>query len=154
MDSKWPMGLTETSMYHSIDSACWWKNTFPTYHLSRTRFTNQCRKKIKWWDQHVKVAFQPKVWCDKNIMKLWISGNWGNHFLNPATPEFTGKVSLIPVFPSHLSAGRDNFQSQILKRGVVRNNECLGGLRELLPRIFPWGLLCFLSNKKRLFKIK
>ena len=35
-----------------------------------------------------------------------------------------------------------NFQSQILKRGNQKKNQCLGGLKEFMPLIFSWkGLL-------------
>ena len=33
----------------------------------------------------------------------------------------------------------DNFQSQILKRGRSKKNECLGGLNDFLPLIFALG---------------
>ena len=46
----------------------------------------------KEWDLRVKIAFQPKAWCDENIMKSQVIEDWDNHFLNPATPGFTGKI--------------------------------------------------------------
>ena len=53
--------------------------------------------------------------------------------------------SISPVF----SAGENNFQSQILKRGDQKKMTVWGGLKEFLPCwIFAWGcLLCFLSKK-------
>ena len=48
--------------------------------------------KQKEWDQGVKVVFQPNAWCDENIKKSWVSEDWGNRFLNPATPGSTGKI--------------------------------------------------------------
>ena len=39
-----------------------------------------------------------------------------------------------------------NFQSKILEMGGSEKNDCLGGLKELLPRrIFAWGLAMFLK---------
>ena len=64
---------------------------FPAYHLSSARFRNQCNIE-KEWDRRVQAVFQPKAWCDENIMKSWVSEDWGNHFLNPATPGSTGRI--------------------------------------------------------------
>ena len=41
----------------------------------------------------------------------------------------------------------DNFQSQILKRGGLAKNECLGGLKEFLAWIFAWGAYYFSCQK-------
>ena len=67
VNRKWPITLRKTYIYHSIGSVCWRWNTSHAYHLSRTRFTNQCSGK-KEFDRSVKVAFQPKAYCDENIM--------------------------------------------------------------------------------------
>ena len=40
---------------------------------------------------------------------------------------------------SRKSAGRGNLQSQILKRGIRKKNECLGDLKESLPQVSVWG---------------
>ena len=69
---------------------------FPRLSSFEERFKNQCSGK-KEWHQRVKVVFQPKAWCDMNIMKLWVSEDWGNHFLNPATPGSTGKILFIDM---------------------------------------------------------
>ena len=41
--------------------------------------------------ERVIVVFQFKAWCDKNTMKSWVSKDWDNQFLNPATSGSTGK---------------------------------------------------------------
>ena len=41
------------------------------------------RKEQEAWDHKVKVAFQPKVWCDESMMKKWISEQWGKHLYKP-----------------------------------------------------------------------
>ena len=49
-----------------------------------------------------------------------------------------------------------NLQSKILKRGESDKYECLGGLKESLPQIFPWrgkGVY-YVSCQKRLCKMK
>ena len=69
---------------------------FPRLSSFVERFTNQCSGK-KEWDRRIKVVFKPRGWCDKNIMKLWVSEDWGNHFLNPATPGSTGKILFIDM---------------------------------------------------------
>ena len=43
------------------------------------------------WDRRVKVTFQPKAWCDEDVMKKWIQEDW-NVFLNPLTPGSSGKI--------------------------------------------------------------
>ena len=70
VNRKWRITLRKTYIYHSVGSVCWRWNTSHAYHLSRTRFTNQCSGKIE-FDRSVKVAFQPKAYCDENIMKSW-----------------------------------------------------------------------------------
>ena len=52
-----------------------------------------------------------------------------------------------------LSAGGDNFHSQILKREESEKIECLRGFKEFLPWIFASGLTIFLVIK-RLLEIK
>ena len=42
------------------------------------------------WNQRVKVVFQPKGWCHATVMKNWVKKDWGNIFLNPATPGSNG----------------------------------------------------------------
>ena len=42
-------------------------------------------------DRRVKFVFQPKAWCEMNIMKSWVSEDWDNHLLNPTAPGSTGK---------------------------------------------------------------
>ena len=44
------------------------------------------------WDRRVNVVFQPKAWCDENIMKSWVSEDWDNYFPNPATRGSTRKI--------------------------------------------------------------
>ena len=55
------------------------------------------RKKQEAWDRRVQVAFQPKAWCDKSMMKKWISEQWGNIFINPPTTGSTGKILVADV---------------------------------------------------------
>ena len=57
-----------------------------------------------------------------------------------------------PPSPPPLSVGRDNFQSQILKRGDKKKNECLGGLRVSAMNICSRAYYIF--SQKRLLKIK
>ena len=28
------------------------------------------------WDRRVNVMFQPKVWCDESVMKVWVEHKW------------------------------------------------------------------------------
>ena len=58
-------------------------------------------------------------------------------------------VSAVPL----LSTGGDNFQSEILKRGISEKNECLGRIKEFLPWIFTWEAY-YVSCLKRPLKIK
>ena len=48
----------------------------------------------------------------------------------------------------------DNFQSQILKRGGLAKNECLGGLKEFLAWIFAWRAYILFFSPKKLLKMK
>ena len=45
----------------------------------------------------MKVVSQSKAWCDEAVMKRWVKEDWGNIFLNPATPGSTGKILLADV---------------------------------------------------------
>ena len=49
------------------------------------------------WDHRVQVAFQPNAWCDKSMMKKWISEQWGNIFINPRTTGSAGKILVADV---------------------------------------------------------
>ena len=76
-----------------------------------------------------------KAWCDEPII---------NVFHSP--PHSIGA-------PPPFSAGGDNLQSQILKRGGSEKNECLGALKSSCHGYFAGGLIMLLA-KKRLLKIK
>ena len=57
--------------------------------------------------------------------------------------------------PPILSAGGDNLQPQILKRGGSEKNECHGGFKESLPQILAWGRgNYYVSCQKRLCEMK
>ena len=56
------------------------------------------------WDKRVQVFFQEKAWCDQTIMKCWINEEWRNIFLNPATPEPSGKILCADVHRAQQTA--------------------------------------------------
>ena len=59
--------------------------------------------------------------------------------------SYKDKISASPLPPS---AGRNNFQSHILKWEGFRKKKCVwGGLKQFLPWIFAQGAYCFLSKK-------
>lgn len=41
--------------------------------------------------------FQPKAWCDENLMKVWVEGEWGNMFTNPPRANLSGKILVADV---------------------------------------------------------
>ena len=41
----------------------------------------------------VNVMFQPKVWCDENVMKVWVEHEWGNMLTN--TPKANSSKILV-----------------------------------------------------------
>ena len=79
----------------------------------------------KEWDQCVRVVFQAKAWCDENIMKSWVSEDWDNHFLNPATPGFTGKI----LFADIHRAPETSSVKQLLHKNKIFLINIAGGAR-------------------------
>lgn len=49
------------------------------------------------WDSRVNAMFQPKAWCDENLMKVWVEGEWGNMFTNPPRANLSGKILVADV---------------------------------------------------------
>ena len=49
------------------------------------------------WDGRVNVMFQPKAWCDENVMKVWVEREWGNMFTNPPRANSSGKILVADV---------------------------------------------------------
>lgn len=41
--------------------------------------------------------FQPKAWCDENLMKVWVEGEWGNMFTNPPRANLSGNILVADV---------------------------------------------------------
>ena len=50
--------------------------------------------------------------------------------------------------PFCMGGGGGDFQFQILKGGITKKNDCLGGLKEFLPWIFVWGAYYVSCQKK------
>ena len=104
-------------------------------------------------------------WHWLNVLIIKIHGWWGREGYKKINKlvvvgggegwvlfKFGGEgitVSAVPL----LSTGGDNFQSEILKRGISEKNECLGRIKEFLPWIFTWEAY-YVSCLKRPLKIK
>ena len=41
--------------------------------------------------------FQPKAWCDENVMKVWVEREWVNMFTNPSRANSSGKILVADV---------------------------------------------------------
>ena len=49
------------------------------------------------YDRRVKIMYQEKTWCDQEIMKEWISTEWGNSFKNPVDQKSDRKILIADV---------------------------------------------------------
>ena len=78
----------------------------------------------------VKVVSQSKAWCDKNIMKSWISENWVNHFLNSATPESTRKILFADI---HRTQKSNSVKQLLYKNKAVLINISGGSTSRVQP---------------------
>ena len=47
--------------------------------------------------QQVKVVYQEKAWCNKEIMKEWISTKWANPYKNLIGQNSDGKILIADV---------------------------------------------------------
>ena len=72
-------------------------------------------KSKKLGDHRVQVAFQPKAWCNKSMMKKWIAEQWGNIFINPPTTGSTGKILVADV---HRAQQTDGVKALLKKKNT------------------------------------
>ena len=71
----------------------------------------------------LRLFFRLKL--DENIMKSWVSEDWDNHFLNPATPGFTGKI----LFADIHRAPETSSVKQLLHKNKIFLINIAGGAR-------------------------
>ena len=82
----------------------------------------------------------------KALKTFQLIENWV--FLKDILKKDYQRVVILPFCWGH------NFQSQILKRGGLAKNECLGGLKEFLAWIFAWRAYILFFSPKKLLKMK
>ena len=75
----------------ATNNICLWCTPRCPLVIFRGKSLRITRKEQEAWDRKVQVAFQPKACCDESMMKKWISEQWGNIFINPATTGSTEK---------------------------------------------------------------
>ena len=72
-------------------------STLPPLIISRGKGLRIKAVENQQWNKRVKIVFQSKAWCGEAVMKSWVKEDWGNIFLNPATPGSTGKILFADV---------------------------------------------------------
>ena len=94
--------------------------------------------------RHVLIANKKPLILVEHLRKTLI-----NKFLEKGEKHSISTTTPLPHTHTHTHhhhsspfCWQGNFQSQILKRGNQKKNQCLGGLKEFMPLIFSWkGLL-------------